>query len=146
MSVASVTGHYAVPEAKHETANALAGRRVLIVEDEVIVAFSIECEVMDAGGEIVGPAHTLADAVRLIDEPIDVAILDINIHGEPVWPIAQALRERGVPYVLASANCDDPRAADPAFANVPRFDKPVPIARLLAAVALLAQDEPADAL
>jgi CheY-like chemotaxis protein len=116
----------------------LDGRRVLVVEDEVIVAFSIECEVEDAGGEIVGPAHTLEEATRLIDEPIDVAILDINLNGESVWPIAQALRDRGVPYVLASANCDDPHAIDPAHSDVPRFDKPVALRRLVATVADLA--------
>jgi len=141
MSIADVTGR---PPQRWSDASGsgsgLTGRRVLIVEDEVIVAFSIECEVEDAGGKIVGPAHTLAEAERLIDEPIDVAILDINLNGETVWPIAQALRERGVPYVLASANCDDPRAIDPAYADVPRFDKPVAILELIAAVAELASD------
>jgi len=140
MSIA-VAGQHALGESERRApAFDLAGRRVLIVEDEVIVAFSLECEVIDAGGEIVGPAHTLADAGPLLDGPIDVAILDINIGGEPIWPIARALRDRGIPYVLASANCDDPRAVDPAFADVPRFDKPVAIARLIATVARLAAD------
>lgn len=120
----------------------LDGCRVLIVEDEVIVAFNMECEVQDAGGEIVGPAHTLAEARALLNEPIDVAILDINICGQSVWPIAQALRDRGIPYVLASANCGDAHAVDPAFTDVPCFDKPVPMARLIAAVAALVEDEP----
>ena len=124
----------------------LGGRRVLIVEDEVIVAYSLECEVEHAGGEIVGPAHTLGEAERLLDETIDVAILDININGEAIWPIARALRDRGVPYVLASANCDDPRAVDPTHADVPRFDKPVAMGRLIAAVAELADVGFADAL
>ena len=119
----------------------LAGRRVLIVEDEVIVAFSLECEIEDAGGEIVGPAHTLDEARRLLDQPIDVAILDININGESVWPVARVLRDRGVPYVLASANCDDPRSIDPAFAEVPCFDKPVPMPRLIATITDLASDD-----
>jgi CheY-like chemotaxis protein len=119
----------------------LAGRRVLIVEDEVIVAFNLECEVEDAGGEIVGPAHSLEEAERLLNQPIDVAILDINLNGESVWPVARALRDRGVPYVLASANCDDPRAIDPVFADVPCFDKPVPLPRLIATIADLANEE-----
>jgi DNA-binding response OmpR family regulator len=119
----------------------LAGRRVLIVEDEVIVAFSLECEVEDAGGEIIGPAHSLEEAERLLDQEIDVAILDINLNGELVWPVARALHDRGVPYVLASANCDDPRATDPAFADVPCFDKPVPVAHLIATIADLADDD-----
>lgn len=119
----------------------LAGRRVLIVEDEAIVAFSLECEVEDAGGEIIGPAHSLEQAQGLLDQPIDVAILDINLNGESVWPVARALHDRGVPYVLASANCDDPCATDPLFADVPCFDKPSPLRRLIATVADLANDE-----
>lgn len=120
----------------------LDGRRVLIVEDEVIVAFNMECEVQDAGGDIVGPAHTLAEAEQLLNEKIDVAILDINIGGQAVWPIAKALRERGVPYVLASANCGDPHAVDPAFTDVPCFDKPVSMSRLITALAVIVDDEP----
>lgn len=118
----------------------LAGRRVLIVEDEIIIAFSLECEIEEAGGEIIGPAHSLEEARGLLDQPIDVAILDINLNGELVWPVARALHDRGVPYVLASANCDDPRASDPAFADVPCFDKPVPVAQLIATIADLADD------
>jgi DNA-binding response OmpR family regulator len=140
MSIVDLAGRSPQPWGSAPGGPGLVGRRVLIVEDEVIVAFSIECEIEDAGGEIVGPAHTLAEAERLIDEPIDVAILDINLNGERVWPIAQALRERGVPYVLASANCDDPRAIDPAYADVPCFDKPVAILDLIATVAELASD------
>ena len=126
----------------------LDGRRVLIVEDEVIVAFNMECEVQDAGGDVVGPAHTLSEARQLlesnIDDGIDVAILDINICGESVWPIARALREREIPYVLASANCGDQHAVDPAFTDVPCFDKPVSMTRLVAALAALAADACVD--
>ena len=117
---------------------------MLIVEDEVIVAFNMECEIQDAGGEIVGPAHTLVEAEQLLNEEIDVAILDINIGGQSVWPIAKALRERGIPYVLASANCGDPHAVDPAFTDVPCFDKPVSMPRLMAALVAISDDE-ADA-
>ena len=136
--------HVAVSMPRHlhhgPPGSGLAGRRVLIVEDEVIVAFSLESEVEDAGGQIIGPAHSLEEAQVLLDQPIDVAILDINLDGESVWPVARALHDRGVPYVLASANCDDPRATDPVFADVPCFDKPVPMPRLIATIANLAND------
>lgn len=98
----------------------LAGRRVLIVEDEIIA---------------------IEEAQGLLDQPIDIAILDINLDGESVWPVARALHDRGVPYVLASANCDDARATDPVFADVPCFDKPVPIPRLIATIANLVNDD-----
>jgi|GEM_PF-465519 len=143
MSFASVSGGVLKQQQGYRRARAsLEGRRVLIVEDEIIVAISMECEVQDAGGDVVGPAHTLAEADQLLDEAIDVAILDINIGGEMIWPIARRLRELGVPYVLASANCGDPHAVDPAFTDVPCFDKPVPMPRLIAALAALVDDEP----
>lgn len=142
MSFASVAGDLLKQQAIRRSPASLDGRRVLIVEDEVIVAFNMECEVQDAGGEIVGPAHTLGEAERLLDEDFDVAILDINICGQSIWPIAQALRARGVPYVLASANCGDSHAVDPAFTDVPCFDKPVPMPRLIAALAALVEDTP----
>lgn len=144
MPSVSVVGGMLQHGYRHARAS-LDGCRVLIVEDEVIVAFNMECEVQDAGGEIIGPAHTLAEAQALLSEDFDVAILDINIGGHSVWPIAQALRDRGIPYVLASANCGDPHAIDPAFTDVPCFDKPVVMPRLIAAVAALVADEEPDA-
>lgn len=57
--------------------------------------FALECEVEDAGGQIIGPAHSLEEAERLLDQPIDVAILDLNLDDESVWSVARALRDRG---------------------------------------------------
>lgn len=115
----------------------LAGRRVMIVEDEVIVAFCMECEIEDAGGIVVGPVYSVAEALGIIDS-VDVAVLDININGEQIWPVADALSARGVPFVLASANCGDPNAIPLAYAGVARFDKPVAMDRLVAKISELA--------
>lgn len=115
----------------------LSGRRILIVEDEVIVAFNMECEIIDAGGTVVGPAHTVGEALSLIDQNVDAAVLDINIAGELVWPVAERLAAVGIPLLLASANCHDSNAIAPAFAHVPCFDKPVSMHRLLCALAEL---------
>lgn len=115
----------------------LTGRRVLVVEDEVIVAFSLECEIVDAGGEVVGPAYTLREAFELLAEPIDAAILDINISGEMVWPLAERLRAAGIPFLFASANSREPALAAAGFADVPRFDKPVVMSQLLNTLARL---------
>lgn len=116
---------------------ALVGKKVLIVEDEVIVAFNMECEIEDAGGAVIGPVYSVAEARGMLNG-IDVAVLDININGEQVWPVAEELRTRGVPFVIASANCHDPEAIPAAFADVPRFDKPVAMDRLIARIAELA--------
>lgn len=109
----------------------LSGRRVLIVEDEVIVAFNMECEIEDAGGAVVGPAYSVAEAQRLI-EAVDAAILDININGEQVWPICDLLQSRDIPFVFASANCLDPNAVPAAYAATACFDKPVSMNRIIA--------------
>ena len=114
----------------------LAGRRVLIVEDEVIVAFNMECEVEDAGGTVLGPAYSVAEA-RLLLDSVDVAVLAININGEQIWSIAEALRMRRVPFVFASANCQDPNAIPAAYSLTPCFDKPVSMTRLIAALSEL---------
>lgn len=112
----------------------LAGRRILVVEDEVIVAFNMECEIEDAGGEVVGPAYSVAEA-RLLLQNLDAAVLDININGEQIWSIAESLSAARVPFVFASANCQDPNAVPGAYAGIPCFDKPVSMTRLLATLA-----------
>ena len=115
----------------------LAGRRVLVVEDEVLVATAMECEFAGAGAEVVGPAYTLDEALELTREPIDLAVLDINLCGRKVWPVAHALNERGVPFVFASANAFGANAIPAPFAAAPRFDKPVRMTSMLRKLAEL---------
>lgn len=104
------------------------------------MAINLECELADAGYEVVGPAPGVAEALQLIEsEAIDVAVLDINIAGELVWPVAAALAERNVPFVLASANCHDPQMVLPAFADTPCFDKPVAMARMIAMLSAMTE-------
>jgi DNA-binding response OmpR family regulator len=76
--------------------------RVLMVEDEMCLAMVLNDLLEDSGYSVVG-AGRIADATRLAEEDFDAAILDINIGGYPVYPVAQRLRERGVPFVFASA-------------------------------------------
>jgi len=83
--------------------NGLKGLRVLLVEDEMIVAMHIEDVLRDAGCEIVGRAGTLQSALALVrDEPLDIALLDVNLDGDPTYPIAEELDARGIPFVLAT--------------------------------------------
>jgi DNA-binding LytR/AlgR family response regulator len=84
---------------------------------------------------VVGPAGSVEDALRLIDagERIDAAVLDINLRGERVYPVAEALGEKAVPFVFATGY--DAWAIPPAYAEAPRCEKPVDVAvlaRLLA--------------
>ncbi|WP_298746318.1 response regulator [uncultured Brevundimonas sp.] len=81
-----------------------AGRRVLVVEDESLVAMLLETILEDMGCVPVGPAATVEDGLRLAagDEPVDAALLDVNIAGRQVFPIAEALKARGVPFVFST--------------------------------------------
>ena len=74
----------------------LTGRRVLVVEDEALVAMLVEDALLDAGAAVVGPAATVTEALSLLTkETPDVAVLDLNLAGETSTPVADALALRG---------------------------------------------------
>lgn len=82
----------------------MEGARILIVEDEYIVAALLEDTLHAFGCEVVGPATRVDDALDLLDhEAIDAAVLDVNIAGEMVFPVADALDRRGIPFVFSTA-------------------------------------------
>jgi len=79
-------------------------KKVLVVEDELFVAMDIERVLLENGYAVLGPASTITAALRLLDfEVPDVALLDFNVLGEPVTPVADRLRIIGIPIVLTSA-------------------------------------------
>lgn len=83
-----------------------APRRVLIVEDEMMLALLLEDTVVEAGHEVRKAGH-LSNAFNLIEaEHFDAAILDVNLDGEKVFPLAVALRARGIPMLFASGYGD----------------------------------------
>ncbi len=78
-------------------------RRILVVEDEALVAMLVEDALMDAGFSIIGPAATVEEAMRLLnDEKPDAVVLDLNLAGETSTPVADELAARGIPYVIAT--------------------------------------------
>ena len=81
-----------------------AGRRVLIVEDESLVAMLLETILEDMGCTPIGPAATVDEGLKMAadSDPVDAALLDVNVAGKQVFPIAQALRDRGVPFVFST--------------------------------------------
>jgi len=80
-----------------------AGRSVLVVEDEMIVAWLLEDMLAELGCAVIGPAGSVKQALAMIDaEAIDVAVLDVNLNGEMSYPIADALAARGVPFVFVT--------------------------------------------
>jgi CheY-like chemotaxis protein len=110
----------------------LAGRRILVVEDEPLVADLLEEMLADLGGRVVGPAYSIAAALELAAAPeCDGAVLDVNIRGDRIDPVARALRARRVPLIFATGY--GARAA-PAVAGEPVIEKPYTLQALSAAV------------
>jgi CheY-like chemotaxis protein len=83
--------------------NVLAGKRILLVEDEAIIAFAMEDMLDELGCDIVGPALRLEEAIQLaIAAQIDAAILDVNLNNLRSYPVAEELERRGIPFVFAT--------------------------------------------
>lgn len=83
--------------------HALAGKRVLIVEDEALIALMLEHVLADFACVPVGPCNTLTAALTAVErETFDLALLDINLFGEKVYPVADALTERHIPFLFLS--------------------------------------------
>jgi CheY-like chemotaxis protein len=83
---------------------------------------------------VLGPAATVKEALRLLDSKVpDVALLDVNLRGEMVTPVAERLRARGIPFVLASAY-DGAQLAAMGLAGTPQIGKPTNARRLLTAL------------
>ncbi len=78
-------------------------KRVLLVEDEALVAMLVEDFLTELGCDVVGPAMRLEPGLQMAaTADVDFAVLDINLAGKYSFPIAQVLRERGIPFLFAS--------------------------------------------
>ena len=78
-------------------------RRVLVVEDEIMIRMLLEDMLDDLGYEVVGTAGTLDEALGLARQAdVDLAILDVNLNGNPVYPVADALAARKVPFMFST--------------------------------------------
>ena len=116
---------------------ALSGRRVLVIEDEMLVAMEFENLLQRQGYAGVGPASTVDRALALLDhDQPDAALLDLNLNGEPASAVAVALRTRGVPFVLVTGY-GEAQSSEPELQGAPRVDKPVDHYALMRALAQL---------
>lgn len=116
----------------------LNGRRILVVEDEFLIAKDILWVLDSLGAETVGPAATLDKALQLASsqDALDAAILDVHVHGQLIFPVAEVLQSRGVPFVLATGY--DSRFFPAWLTDAPRLQKPFePEAVASALVALM---------
>ena len=106
-----------------DTNNGLANRRILVVEDEVLIAMQIEEILLDLGCVVVGAVGRLDAALELAaDQALDAAILDVNILGGLVYPVAERLSARGIPFMLASGYSN--WALPEPLRDLPRLMKP----------------------
>ncbi len=105
--------------------SSLQGLRVLVVEDEYLIAEDLCEELRSCGAEVMGPASCVADALALLEAgpAPDLALLDIGLGGEKVYPVADALRGRGIPFVFATGY--DGWSIPTGYADVPLRQKPV---------------------
>jgi CheY-like chemotaxis protein len=103
----------------------LAGRRVLVVEDELLTAMEMERILGDLGCDIVGPAPSVKRALALLDEERpDLAVLDVQLGAERAAPIAERLEALGIPFVLVTGYGQlEPK--EPVLRRAPRLSKPV---------------------
>jgi DNA-binding response OmpR family regulator len=102
----------------------LAGRHILVVEDEYLIATEMKCSLLAAGSEVLGPVPSVDQALDLIEEHRpDAAVLDIDLGGATdAYPVAQRLGELGVPYLFATADVSAAKATD--YRTQPRLGKP----------------------
>jgi DNA-binding NtrC family response regulator len=109
----------------------MAAQRLLVVEDELLVALDIESILTGAGMVVVGPASTAHEALELIaSSTLDAALIDAKLGGEPVNDVAQALSERGIPFAYVTGYG---RESLPPDYPAPIVTKPFDADRLLAA-------------
>lgn len=99
----------------------LAGLRILLVEDEMLVCMDIEDMLTGFGCTIVGPAARVAQALLILEkEEIDIALLDVNLGREQSYPIIDLLIARGIPFLLSTGYAE----IDSPYDRCPRIQKP----------------------
>ena len=112
----------------------LRNLRVLVIEDEPLLAMTLIYELEDIGAVPLGPARSIREAWDFLQgEPFDTAIVDIDLQHEPAYPIADYLIERSVPFIFTTGY--DAESVPPRFAGVPVCFKPAPASDALALLA-----------
>ncbi len=117
---------------------AVKAPRILVVEDDLLIAMDLVDELESAGIQVAGPARTVQDALRMIEaQEIDAALLDVHLHDEDSYPIAAALQERGLPFAFLSGHAAG--ALPPEFSGHVVLQKPVVTALLTSMIDTMLQ-------
>ena len=127
--------------ANNDARRSLAGMRLLVVEDELLVSMLVEEILGELGATVAGPYGRLADGLAAARaEPFDGAILDLNLAGESADPLADMLLARGVPFVFITGYQRE--SIDRRYANVPVLQKPIDAAALESVLLTLLGSQP----
>jgi DNA-binding response OmpR family regulator len=119
----------------------LTGRRILVVEDEVLTALDLVEAIEEAGGTVVGPARSIVEAVRAIDSgAIDAAILDRTLLDGKATPVAVRLIDMSIPFIFYSGS--DPTRLKQEFPEIATFEKPTNPSHLIDALSDLIESDP----
>jgi CheY-like chemotaxis protein len=115
------------------------GRRILVVEDEYLIADDLRMALEEAGAEVVGPVPSVKEAEELIasDPAIDAALLDVNLRGEQIFAVADRLADREVPFVFATGY--DQASIPDRFSDRPRLEKPIKARQIISILRPLMQ-------
>lgn len=120
-------------------ASALTGKRILLVEDEYFIAADLARALRREGAEIVGPVGDLSAGLKLADEPIDAAVLDVNLGEVMSYPIAERLARRSLPYMFLTGYDGWSLPSD--YRDVARLAKPFPMHSVVAMMETLVSAE-----
>lgn len=109
-------------------------QRILVVEDQGLLADDLATALRSAGHHVVGPEPTVDRALKRLssEAALDAAILDINLRGKLVWPVADELAGRGIPFMFVTGYDDE--AVPARFEHVARSRKPVDADRIVEAL------------
>lgn len=108
--------------------------RILVVEDEYFLANELSIELSELGATVLGPAADVQTALSLLSDggALDGAVLDINLGGEPAFPIADRLIAQGVPIIFTTGY--DAEAMPDQYRHLPRCEKPFSLRQMTAAM------------
>ena len=121
----------------------LAGRKVLVVEDEYLIADDLTAMLSEAGAEVIGPAASLPHAIRLTQhqQSLDAAVLDINLRGVEVFPLATELKSAGIPIVFLTGYGENNIPDE--FSHYGRLEKPLGTEHVISELTSLLRPRPA---
>ena len=123
------------------TERTLRGCTILVVEDEYLLAEDLCVALVEQDVQVIGPAATLSQALHLLrtTERLDGAVLDVNLRGEPVFALADALVDRAIPFMFTTGY--DVSIIPARFSAMARYEKPIRVSQLVETIGRIAQNQ-----